>query len=444
MTQPANHSENRRYAIRTLLALSALLILLASTANVMGLQADAKKPSSTEQQDDGGELKEEKLPEFLKIGSPAPALDLDYWPTDNNGLLPPVKKFEPNRVYVINFFTVDNEYSVSNLKSMVALQKKHADDGVQIICISSSEREKTDEFLDGKVKKSDETYIDLLNPISSAVDSEQTATRDYLARSGILTAWTFVVGKTGKLEWLGRPTDVAKPLAKVVSGKWDRNAFAKKIEPKQEQQYRRATASRLFGEWMFKFSKDKNNQWDAESLLEHLAQGAKDPANKAFRTRIELTRVSMMLRAYANKIEIENLETDLAAAIRSFTKLSKDDLNSELNDTAWEVYEMYEAGLAEKESVVMEAAKEMAEKALKFRPESGAVNDTVAHFAYLVDGDIDRAIKLQELAVKNSGDTQADSLEEFLEFLKNEKSTGEKKSLQKNGDGEGSGDDSDF
>lgn len=194
---------------------------------------------------------------------------------------------------------------------------------------------------------------------------------------------------------------------------------------------------------MFKFSKDKNNQWDAESLLEHLAQGAKDPANKAFRTRIELTRVSMMLRAYANKIEIENLETDLAAAIRSFTKHSKDDLNSELNDTAWEVYEMYEAGLAEKESVVMEAAKEMAEKALKFRPESGAVNDTVAHFAYLVDGDIDRAIKLQELAVKNSGDTQGDSLQKFLDFLKNEKATGEKKSLQKNGDNEGS-DDSDF
>ena len=153
MTQPANHSDIRRYAIRTLLGLSALLILLASTANVMGLQTDAKNPPSTKQQDDNDEGQEEKLPEFLKIGSPAPALDLDYWPTDNNGLLPPVKKFERNKVYVINFFLIDNEYSVRNLKPMVELQKKHADDGVQVICISSSDREKTDEFLDGKVKK---------------------------------------------------------------------------------------------------------------------------------------------------------------------------------------------------------------------------------------------------------------------------------------------------
>ena len=124
--------------------------------------------------------------------------------------------------------------------------------------------------------------------------------------------------------------------------------------------------------------------------------------------------------------------------------MSKDDLNSELNDTAWQIYEMYEADRVEKDSEIMKAAKEMAEKALKFRPESGAVNDTVAHFAYLIDGDLDRAIELQELAVANSSDMRVDSLQEFLDFLKKEQATGEKKSLQKNRGSKKDSDDSDF
>ena len=127
--------------------------------------------------------------------------------------------------------------------------------------------------------------------------------------------------------------------------------------------------------------------------------------------------------------------------MRDVTELTQDDSDSNLNDSAWLVYEMYEAGTVEKDSELMEAAHEMADKALKFRPDSGAVNDTVAHFVYLLDDDIDRAIKLQELAIKNSGDTQLDELKDFLKFLKKEKATGKKKSLQKNN---GGGEESDF
>ena len=69
----------------------------------------------------------------------------------------------------------------------------------------------------------------------------------------------------------------------------------------------------------------------------------------------------------------------------------------------------------------------------------------MAHFAYLVDGDLDRAIKLQKAAIANSSDTRSDDLEEFLKFLKKEQATGKKKSLQKT-DGEDSEDveESDF
>ena len=260
-----------------------------------------------------------------------------------------------------------------------------------------------------------------------------------MARSGFPTAWTFIVGKTGKLEWLGPPTEVAEPLAKVVKGKWDRKAFAKEIEPKQNQQIRRSKNEKLFAEWLKKVEKPEGVR-GVEALKELLAllrKGAKDPSNKAFRVRIEYERMTLMMLLYTRQADVENLESDLMEAMESFTKLSQDDFNSELNNNAWAIYEVYETGRIEKDAEILKVAKRMAEKALKFRPKSGAVNDTMAHFAYLVDGDLDRAIKLQKIAIENSGDTQADELEAFLKFLKKEQATGKKKSLQKKDDEDG-------
>ena len=433
MNTSANHSVFHFYMTQLALALSCLLAL---STNVMGFQDDDNEAPKTEQKEDS-EKSDDDEPDFLKIGADAPALDIKYWPTDNNGLLPPVKKFESGKVYVLNFFQVEQEYSVSNLPRIAKLQEKYTDDPVQIVCISTSDREKTDEFLDGKFKSDEksedsdaETYFDLLSSVSSAVDNDdRSATRNYMAKSGMLTAWTFVIGKTGKLEWMGTPTDVAEPLAKVVKGKWDRKAFAKEVDSEQTQRFRRAQSNKLFAEWMAEMSKGKRFT-NAEELLEQLAEGAKDPANKKFRVRIEGTRMSFMLRALEQEADLENLEADLTEVMRSFTELSDNDLNSELNDSSWKVYEIYEAGLIEKDSELMKVAKVMAEKAYKFRPKSGAVNDTIAHFVYLIDGDLERAIKLQEFAVKNSGDA-VEELESFLKFLKKEQATGKKKSLQK-------------
>ena len=438
MNQSTTHSELHRYMTQLVLA---LVCLLALNTNAFGIQTDEKDPApskTTEQKKDDDESEDEE-PELLKIGGPAPALDLDYWPTDNNGLLPAVKKFESDKIYVVNFFAISNEYSVDKLDSMVELQKKYSDDPVQIICISIGDRDETEEFLDKEVKgknKDDQTYLDLLNPVSSAVDSNGKTVTNYIARSGLPTALTFIVGKTGKLEWLGPPTDVAEPLAKVVKGKWDRKAFAKEIEPKQNQQIRRAKNQRLFVKWFNKVEKPQGVTGieAIKELLTTLRKGAEDPSNKAFRVRIEYERMSLMMLLYKGRADVENLESDLMETMESFTKLSQDDLNSELNNNAWSVYEVYETGRIKKDAEILKVAKRMAEKALKFHPKSGAVNDTMAHFAYLLDGDLDRAIKLQKIAIENSGDTQADELEKFLKFLEKEQATGKKKSLQKKDD----------
>ena len=96
----------------------------------------------------------------------------------------------------------------------------------------------------------EDTYIDLLNPISTAVDADRKATIAYILKAGIVRASTFIIGPTGKLEWLGQSTDVKKPLAQIVKGKWDRKAFAKTIVTEQTQLARRLKQQKQFNEWM--------------------------------------------------------------------------------------------------------------------------------------------------------------------------------------------------
>jgi tetratricopeptide (TPR) repeat protein len=117
----------------------------------------------------------------------------------------------------------------------------------------------------------------------------------------------------------------------------------------------------------------------------------------------------------------------------SFTDLVDDPAEgTTLNNIAWEIYELYEAGRVDKKSKEMIAAKYMAEKAVKLDPDSGAINDTIAHFVYLIDGDIDKAIEYQKKAIANAEGGRTEDLQPFLDFLLKEKKTGKKKSLQKN------------
>ena len=62
-------------------------------------------------------------------------------------------------------------------------------------------------------------------------DPDRSVKRDYMTaagESGIPVA--FLVGKTGKIEWIGRPVKIDKPLEQVVAGTWDRDAAKAKHE----------------------------------------------------------------------------------------------------------------------------------------------------------------------------------------------------------------------
>ena len=84
---------------------------------------------------------------------------------------------------------------------------------------------------------------------------------------------------------------------------------------------------------------------------------------------------------------------------------------------------------------VLKVCLKAAERAVKLSPEKGYIQDTLAHFVYIVEEDLDRAIKIQKKAVEltekeSTSDLSTDQLNDlkaFLTKLENERKNGKKK-----------------
>ena len=426
------------FASIRLLCLAAMLITVNGgfTPLAVNAQEDNSKKAGAEaaeaeEVDDEKEDDEPKF-DFLKIGQKAPSIDADHWLTDNNGLMPKFEKFEKGNVYVLHFFLTDNEYTTGVLPNLVKLQNKYYDQKLQVIAVSVESQDAVESFMDGdllkSIKKDDdfkslETYFDLLTSISTVADPDRSIWDDYQEKSGRTAFSAFVIGRKGEIEWVGSPDEIEKPLAQIVASKWDRKAVAKSLEKEQKKNVDRMMAATRFAKWQQEQIEDRG-EMDIEGLKEMLAEGFDDPKNESFKVMIQRTRLEILKLT---------MDSELADVMRSFTDLVDDPSEGTmLNNIAWEIYEFYEAGRLEKNSKEMQAAMYMAEKAVKLEPNSGAINDTIAHFIYLLDGDIDEAIKYQKKAIANAEGGRTDDLQPFLDFLLKEKKTGKKKSLQKN------------
>ena len=87
-----------------------------------------------------------------------------------------------------------------------------------------------------------------------------------------------------------------------------------------------------------------------------------------------------------------------------------------LNELSWQIYE----AASEDESFskpLVAAATAAAEKAAAGAPESSMILDTLAHLHHL-NGDLDKAIEVQERAVKNKNAPAAELNEQMAEYLK--------------------------
>ncbi len=153
----------------------------------------------------------------LTIGSTAPPLTPEHWVKGID-----VKTFEPGKVYVVEFWATWCGPCVASIPHLTEIQTANPD--ATIIGIAGSESQKKgqpDNRLTGLTtfvqKKGDAIGYRI------AFDSDRSMSAAWMTPSGQQgIPCTFIVGKDGKIEWIGHPMTLDQPLAAVLAGTWDR------------------------------------------------------------------------------------------------------------------------------------------------------------------------------------------------------------------------------
>ena len=344
--------------------------------------------------------------DLLTICRDAPALDVEHWVQNGEGKFGKVTKFEKDKVYVVEFWATWCGPCVASMPHIVETQKKYAEKGVQIVSISNEPKETVEEFLDRKVPRSEKemTFRDLTKSYCLTTDPDGSVNASYMeaaGQNGIPCA--FIVGKDGKIEWIGHPMQMDDPLKAVVEGKWDRKAFADEFKEQQEAEALQMKVQQQVGLLL----RDKKFK-EALEKFDELTAPVKSPEMK-----LQFAMMKLRLHQIASSEQSEvakTLKDTLAMA-------SKDPMMS--NQVAWTVWEMTEQGQLKKDKELLGEALKVAQAAAdKLEGEPKAMTlDTVAHLNYGL-GNIADAIKAQKAAIAIMGDK--DEYKAFLEELEEE------------------------
>jgi len=389
----------------------------------------------------------------LTIGSKAPSLDIEHWISNGHDKFKPVKEFETDKVYVVEFWATWCGPCVMSMPHLKETQEKYADKGVQLISVSDEETQVVDGFLEKQVRGSEKddtenTYRKLTSAYCLTTDPDKSVYEDYMdaaGQNGIPTC--FIVGKSGLIEWIGHPMQMDETLEKVVAGTWDREAHL--IAFKKEQQ---------MGLLMSKLARPMQ-AGDVKAAMKILAKAKEEAAgdDQAIST---IDNLEVQVKLFLAMQNLENGDAEAAlTAIEAVSKTAKPDAKQQidfarckalvaivadsgkkdeqatkslteitdskeisveaLNELAWMVYEA--ANENDKfPKKLLAAAAVAAEKAVAKAPQNGPVLDTLAHLLYL-QGNLDRAIEIQSLAVKAATPEFKEDLQAFLDELKKEK-----------------------
>ena len=350
----------------------------------------------------------------MTIGTKAPNLDVEHWVSDDDGRYEHVTKFEKGKVYIVEFWATWCGPCIAQMPHIAETQKKFSDKGVQFISISDEDIETVEEFLEKTVRGDDEerTYGELTNTYCLTTDPDKSVMKDYFVaagRTGIPCA--FIVGKTGLIEWIGHPGRMDKPIKQIVDDEWDRDVYLVEYKKEQEARAKQVKQQRLMAR-------------ARRAIMQKMQDGEEEEAIKLIGDMIndeEFEFAKGMLSSQRLQLMIMTGHEDAASALQTFTEENSKN-SMALNEVAWGIYERHEAK-GDVSNDVLEAAKAAAEAAVKAEPESGAILDTLAHYIYLVDKDLDKAIETQKKAVKYAGTQEAD-IKPFLDQLLKEKKSG--------------------
>ena len=166
--------------------------------------------------------------EPLGVGSKAPEIDIEHWLHEKE----PIKAFDDNKVYVLEFWATWCGPCVASIPHLRDLQVRHGDD-IAVISVSDEPLETIETFLERE--RDGTTLGEMTQQYWLATDPDGSVKRDYMQAAeqhGIPTA--FIVGKSKEIEWIGHPMRIDEPLAQILAGTWDREAYKRQMREEQE------------------------------------------------------------------------------------------------------------------------------------------------------------------------------------------------------------------
>lgn len=381
--------------------------------------------------------------EMLTIGSSAPAIDIEHWVSQGGGKFDKVTKFEDGKVYIIEFWATWCGPCIASMPHLAELQSNYADKGVQLISVSDEELDVVQSFLDRPVKESEDeqqTYGKLTSVYCLTTDPDRSVHEAYMeaaGQNGIPTA--FIVGKDGRIEWIGHPMRMDDPLQQVIEGKWDREVAKAEMLAAQ----RRGMITTQISKAMRNGDADKAMEIIDKALEEYSDDSELVAFLSRVRVQVQVFPVTQLAREGKHQEALEKLEElkkkapehqatftefqlsvllngnmfDQAASVLNEVVAAESD-PVKLNQIGWMIFETSQQN-EEFSDKLLAAATAAAKKASELAPQEGAVLDTYAHLLHR-SGKLDEAIRVQTEAAKLVGDGNPD-VKAFLEALIQEK-----------------------
>ncbi len=324
----------------------------------------------------------------LTIGDKAPGIDITHWLKGEK-----IDEFEKDKIYVLEFWATWCPPCISAMPHLSELQEKYLDYDVTFIGVSDEPLQTVVEFLFKEYKGDSKIHNDRTQ-YTLTTDPDESVMKDFFraaGRTGI--PCTFIIGKSGLIEYIGHPMMMDKALEAVVHDEWDREAFKVGYEEEMKPARIQSKISQAIS--------DEN--WD--KALGHFDEMLKlDPDN-------------LNARMYKFDMLLTKMK-DYEAAYNYAGKLTKKyaDNPNVLNSIAWTIADT--EGLEVRNLELALKAAKGCNKLTEF--ETPAYLDTLARVYYEM-GNLTKAIGWQEKAAELAGDDRmGEGIRETLEKYREE------------------------
>ncbi len=166
----------------------------------------------------------------LNPGDPAPELKVGKYLKGE-----PVARFEPGRVYVVEFWATWCGPCVAGVPKLTELQKKYPDITVIAVGVWETAADGGAEFVRGKGDAIG--YRVATDSVPAGKDAQSGHMAEaWLGAAGLSSIpAAFVVGKTGRVDWIGHPDTLADAVPLARAGKLDTDANRKALAAKRKK-----------------------------------------------------------------------------------------------------------------------------------------------------------------------------------------------------------------